>query len=274
MKKIIAQRLLIFLFSTLLAACQINAMGFNTPTPSPSLEPSATTIPTPVPTDILFPESSVPTDKMMAQLIGKLILVNGCPRMEATDGSSILLIWPYNYSIDRNTQPAQIRDDTGQIVAKIGDYVEMGGGETPIASNDSRLPKGCAGPVWIVGNGPKVLDAYFPSEAGVGGFSSMTDALEGKLVLDNGCLRLQTDANKRFLLIWPTGHYHRDANSLQVYDLWENVLARVGEKIRVIGGEAPSLQSPPGDIRKPMVVQPLPKECSAGPYWNVEYIDK
>jgi len=273
MSKIHAQRLLMMLLSVLLVSCSGNTPTSQA-TPSPSPQPSATTIPTPVPTDMFFPQANKPAqDKMLALLLGKLILVDGCPRMEGSGGSSVLLFWPYNYSINRNANPAEIRDDTGKVVAHIGDYVEMGGGELP-DSTEKKLPNGCSGPIAIVGEGPMVLDAYFPLEAGAGGFSSMTDWLEGTLVVDNGCLRVQTNENKRFLLIWPLDPYHWDKNTSQVKDIYDRVLAQVGEKIRVQGGEAPYLQSPPGDITKPMVAKPLPKECADGPYWNVVTVGK
>ncbi len=91
----------------------------------------------------------------MAELLGKLILVDGCPRAEVSDGSTILLFWPYNYSINRNATPAQIRDDTGQVVAHIGDYVEMAGGNemerdnTPSATDKAQPSNGCAGPACV-----------------------------------------------------------------------------------------------------------------------------
>jgi len=274
MLKIYTQLLLTLLFLVLLVSC-----NGNTPTPQATPtrlpKPSATTIPTPVPTDAFFPEANQPVqDYMMAGLWGKLILVDGCPRAEGSGGSSALLFWPYNYTIDRNAHPEQIRDSTGRVVAHIGDYVAMPGGEPPSPMKEQDSLNGCAGPFWIVGEPISVLDAYFPLEAGAGGFSSMTDWLEGMLVVDNGCLRVQTKENKRFLLIWPLGPYHWDKNTSQVNDVYDRVQARVGKKIRVQGGEAPYLQSPPGDITKPMVVQPLPKECADGPYWNVITIEK
>ena len=209
---------------------------------------------------------------MLAQLVGKLILVDGCPRVEVSDGSSVLLFWRYNYSIDRSVDPAQIRDDTGKVVARIGDYVEMGGGELP-DSTGKKLSNGCAGPIGIVGEGPRVLDPSFPEEIGAGGFS-MTDVLKGKLMLVNGCLRLQTSDNQSFLLLWFSGLYHREENPSDVYDSY-GIQAQVGDTVKVTGGEVTSaLKSAPGDITKPLLAQPLPKACATGPYWVVNYIER
>lgn len=211
-------------------------------------------------------------EMMAAQLVGKLILVDGCPRAEVSDGSSILLFWRYNYTIDRSVDPAQIRDDTGKVVAHIGDYVEMGGGNAP-DSTEKKLRNGCAGPIWVAGEGPRVLNPSFPEEIGVGGFS-MTDVLKGKLVLVNGCLRLQTSDNKSFLLLWLSGQYHREQNPSEVHDI-RGIRAQVGDKIKAKGGEVTSaLKSAPGDITKPLLAQPLPKACATGPYWVVNYIEK
>jgi hypothetical protein len=210
---------------------------------------------------------------MLALLLGKLIMVDGCPRVEGSTGESTLLFWPYNYSIDRKANPAQVRDDTGKTVAHIGDYIEMGGGGDP-GFTDQKFPNGCAGPLFIVGKGPRVLDPYFPQYAGGVGFSSTPDWLEGTLVVVNGCLRVQTDDNKSLLLIWQPGPYHWDKNASQIQDVYKNVQAQVGEKVRVKGGEAPFVESPPGDFTKPIVIPPLPKECAIGPYWLVDYIEQ
>lgn len=267
------QQLLIILFAVLLTSCNPSTPTPSA-TPSPSPQPSATIVPTPVPTDALFPQMSQPVEaQMQALFIGRLILVDGCPRGEGSGGGSSLLVWPYNYTINRNTTPEEIRDSTGQVVAHIGDYITMGGGELP-GYTEEMLPKGCAGPIWIVGEGPKVLDAYFPIQAGAGGFSSMTDVLEGTLVVVNGCLRVQTDDSKRFLLTWPGMQYQWDKDESYIFSPYQKTRIQVGGKIRVKGGEAPFLQSPPGDITKPMVAHPLPKECAEGPYWNVVHVEK
>lgn len=269
------QRLfIIILFSSLLISCQGN-IPINTPIPSPTLRPTSTTIPTPVPTDFFFPQSSEPvTDQMTAGLVGKLILEDGCPRVQGITGDSVLLYWPYNYSIDRNIDPAQIYDDTGQVVAHIGDYVEMGGGLPPTSTEEDKLPNGCVGPVWIVGQGPRVLDAFFPQLASVGPISTTT-FLEGKLLLINGCLRLQVDENTSFLLIWPFGFsFNKEENPMQVYDGAGRVEAHVSEKIKVKGGELSYLKPPPGELTETVLVQALPKACSSGPYWIVDHIEK
>ncbi len=267
--KLWTQLFLILLFAVLLAACgnvQNTPVGQVTPRP----QPSATTIPTPVPTDIFFPQAQEPAaDHMLALLVGKLILVDGCPHAQVIDGSSILLFWPYNYSIDRSANPAQIRDDRGRVVARIGDYVTMGGGEIPGSDSPSG---GCSGPYHVVGEGPTVLDAFFP-QLGSGGAVSTTDFLEGKLLLVSGCLRLQVSENVSSLLIWPVGFsLNREEDPMQVYDGAGRVEAHVGEKIRVRGGEPSYLKPPPGELTELVLVQPLPNACSSGPYWVVDYI--
>ena len=109
---------------------------------------------------------------MEAELIGELVLVNGCLRVKSIyDGRSLLPVWPPEFTLKaekRATVAAQdeiqVLDGTGQVVARVGgsgtvapQEVYMGGGEGSATSLADcvrqQLPGDCTGPYWIVGEG-------------------------------------------------------------------------------------------------------------------------
>ncbi|MDD3819542.1 MAG: hypothetical protein PHG41_06910, partial [Actinomycetota bacterium] len=82
---------------------------------------------------------------------------NGCLRAEG-----YLLIWPYGYSLHTDGEEIQIINDKGQVVACVGGYIDIGGGEVALPEEEAKkhiekniirqeLPDGCNGPYWIVG---------------------------------------------------------------------------------------------------------------------------
>lgn len=104
-----------------------------------------------------FPQQrNAPNVYMDALLVGELTLVDGCLRLNDSDGNSFLLIWPQGFSLRNENDIIQIVDDTGQFVAQVGDNLKVSGGEMPgeyITEYLSQpLPNGCSGPYWIVGN--------------------------------------------------------------------------------------------------------------------------
>ncbi len=105
----------------------------------------------------------------------------------------------------------------------------------------------------------------FPvQKAGLGGMDAL---LEGRLELDNGYLRVKYVDNN-YLLIWPHGFSLRiEGEEIQVIDSNGQVFARVGDIIKVGGGEAPSGKEKEY-LEKYFVEQPLPDDCQ-GPYWII-----
>lgn len=90
------------------------------------------------------------TVQMDALLKGELVLVNGCLRVD-----NYLLVWPYVFSISSTDgEVIQIIDNTGKPFARVGDKVNLGGGEMSsefIAQYSAELPNArCSGPYWIV----------------------------------------------------------------------------------------------------------------------------
>jgi hypothetical protein len=99
-----------------------------------------------------------PRAVMQAELIGRLVLVDGCLRIDSIHGAeSLLPIWPPEFGLAAQGDEVQVLDGDGQVVARVGEEVYMGGGEssTPGLAECVReqLPATCTGPYWIVGEG-------------------------------------------------------------------------------------------------------------------------
>ena len=104
-----------------------------------------------------FPQQKqVPNAYMDALLVGKLVLMNGCLRVNTNEGTSPLIIWPYGFSLRENANTIEILDGSGQLVVQVGDDVRVGGGEIQgehLKEYDGQLfPKECSGPYWLASN--------------------------------------------------------------------------------------------------------------------------
>jgi len=115
-----------------------------------------------------FPVQKAGMDIMTGEFEGKLVLDNGCLRVKHFDYSySYLLIWPHGFSLRTEGEEIQVIDSNGQIVARVGDEIYVGGGETPgekarehIEESivEQPLPDDCLGPYWIVGGTVEIVD--------------------------------------------------------------------------------------------------------------------
>jgi hypothetical protein len=107
---------------------------------------------------IHFPQLMVrsPTN-MLALLVGDLILDRGCLRVDGGGGSpSLLVIWQPDYFLNNNEGGIEILNRTGEVVARVGEEVRMGGGQIELSEQGIRqlrepLPIGCTGPYWLLG---------------------------------------------------------------------------------------------------------------------------
>lgn len=224
-----------------------------------------------------FPQRiNTPSLYMDALLTGELVVINGCLRVKDNYGNSILLIWRPGFSTRTEQGIIQVLDGTGQAVASVGDYVEVGGGfddDPTWMGLREPLPKDCPGPYWVVGESIKKIErppshgSSFPQLINTPG--GYLDALiTGELVITNGCLRVNDTYGESVLLIWPPGFStHPEQESIQVLDSTGKRVASVGDWVEVGGGEVPT----PTYLG---LIDPLPKNCP-GPYWLVgEYIKK
>jgi hypothetical protein len=106
-----------------------------------------------------FPRQDPPEGvfaEMMALMMGELVEENGCLRVRGGEDPALLVIWPYDHTLTVDAGGiAEVRDGTGAVVARVGDTVEMGGGQAPSLTGAfaAGLPKACTGPYWIAARG-------------------------------------------------------------------------------------------------------------------------
>ena len=90
----------------------------------------------------------------------------------------------------------------------------------------------------------------------------MDAQIEGELVIEHGCIRVEKIDGVDLLLIWPPGfELSVDGGDVRISDDTGTSLS-VGEEVRIGGGGAPLA------LVQVLVEQPLPNDCP-GPYWVV-----
>ena len=103
-----------------------------------------------------FPVQKPGIDGMTALMEGRLELENGYLRVD-----KYLLIWPHGFSLRTEGEEILIIDGNGQVVARVGDKITLGGGEVSIPEEEAKefieksitgkpLPDNCTGPYCIV----------------------------------------------------------------------------------------------------------------------------
>jgi len=112
---------------------------------------------TPVP-DLAFPQLRAQSATfMLALLQGKLVIREGCLRVTGGDeDAGGLVIWQPDYFLNDNDGIVEVLDREGEVVARVGEKVRMGGGEVPLTAELQRqlrepLPSQCEGPYWLMG---------------------------------------------------------------------------------------------------------------------------
>jgi hypothetical protein len=125
----------------------------------PVYEPLGGDIPfsiTPVP-EVYMPQLKTRSASFMqALLVGELVVKDGCLRIQAENSSeSHLVFWQTDYFLNNNNGTIEILDREGQVVAQVGEPIQMGGGEITEAVSDDQLqeplPTACSGPYWLMG---------------------------------------------------------------------------------------------------------------------------
>lgn len=129
-----------------------------------SLQPSANLVPSATinhSKTIFFPHQEKTDGErivMDGEVEGSLILVGDCIRLSSDEAdTSYLLIWPPDFNMIDESGSLKILNGDGEIVAQIGDRVQIGGGEIYLASMldesiQRQVPPQCTGPYWIIGN--------------------------------------------------------------------------------------------------------------------------
>lgn len=105
---------------------------------------------------------------MQARGTGELIVTNDrCLRLSFPGKQrGELLIWPPNYSLDARGNRIRVLNANGRVVAEVGDYIEVGGGEISTLELEGiperlrqELPERCSPPYWLVGEEVNVLQS-------------------------------------------------------------------------------------------------------------------
>lgn len=106
--------------------------------------------------------------RMLAEIEGELVRTGDCLRLIASpSNTSYLIVWPPGYELDEEGSDILIRDNSGQVVVRVGEEVYMGGGEVYAREDEiatlEGVPgvskeliteienSGCPGPYWISG---------------------------------------------------------------------------------------------------------------------------
>ncbi len=93
--------------------------------------------------------------------------------------------------------------------------------------------------------------------------SYMAALLIGTLIVKDGCLRIASPGDEAgSLIIWQTDYFvNNNQGLIEILDREGRVVARVGEELRMGGGEIMLTDSLAGQLR-----EPFPAQCE-GPYW-------
>lgn len=90
---------------------------------------------------------------MEADLSGKLILNEGCLRLEASNVvADYFLIWPPDFKPRRQNGLIEILDGSDQVVGRVGDEIRTGGSEVPVSHVSQEIRNTCPGPYFEVGD--------------------------------------------------------------------------------------------------------------------------
>ncbi len=250
----------------------------------------------PVP-GIAFPRQK-PTEgfreAMTAQLIGTLRLEGECLYIQSLDGGVLLPIWPPELSLRAEGGQLWVVDGEGQVAAREGEEVYMGGGYTGISDKWvlQQIPAACQGETFVVGNEVRpnlrydsdlffldVISATQPTPL----FLRYKPALDeqvtdggpmaGKLVVYDyhRCLHLQTEWGPGAVtLLWPSDWSVRVSDGeLTVADGAGQAVARVGDDVSLRGRAIPHDMDFPAYAQ---LVDELPGDC-VGASWLVDEVE-
>lgn len=218
--------------------------------------------------------------RMLSDKTGILVLDNGCLRVKDLDSDrSSLIIWEHEYSLNIENDEIQILDGDGEVAARVGEEVYMGGGPRGSDADlgdyiQGQIPHDCPGPYWMAGS---IRTNIFPdSELAYVDLINTADSefffLRKKDVLDDWaateddyllygeliqygsrCLAVSKaydpmnpkpatyiPSGISFIPLWPPDYQARSQNGkIEILDGAGQIAARVGEKVRLSGGRIP-----------------------------------
>lgn len=103
---------------------------------------------------------------MEALTRGEIVTEKRCVILRHPDGSKDLLVWPSGFELSANRDELNILDEEDEFVARIGDEVEMSGGQvTALEAGEAyeelrrelRIPETCPESLWMVGAEVRII---------------------------------------------------------------------------------------------------------------------
>ena len=104
-------------------------------------------------TSIFLPTLPEPQDEWDgALMVGELVLEEHCLR-----AGGHLIIWPYGFTVEEKAGVVQVKNQSGNVVAQVGEELHVGGGGSEKLPPDLQwiAEHGCGGPYWFAGPFPK-----------------------------------------------------------------------------------------------------------------------
>ena len=226
--------------------------------------------------------------------LGELVVKDGCLRLIGDRLASLgdvyqkypiggfLLVWPPGYSLNAAADPAQIVDNMGLIVARVGDTIRVtANGWSPTRSGPADppatpipLPLGCDGPRLLVGDQVHAVTPDEPAEINLPGSplffprqKTPVTLVElqlvhypGELILDGDCLLWRPDWIRppppRRLLVWPPGFTpHIDDGEFVVRNGGGRTVARVGDTVSMIVSSGPDYPGKCGGVETYLILR-------------------
>jgi hypothetical protein len=231
---------------------------------------------------------------MLAELVGTLRLEEGCLRVSSLpDGEVVLPIWPPEFTLRVEGDQVLVIDGQGQVAARAGEEVYMGGGHVPVTDEWvlQQIPPACRGSYFVVGNtvrpnlrqDAELLSTEVISMAGRTILfpryepaldEQVTDrtSIGGKLVAYDyrRCLHLQTEWGPGVAtLLWPPDWSVRvDGDAAVVVDGTGQDVARLGDEVLLRARAVPQTMDSP--VYRQLIDE-LPGDC-VGATWLVDGI--
>jgi hypothetical protein len=191
---------------------------------------------------------------------GTLVVEQGCLAMAGSVGPPSFVLWPPSFALRRGERGIEVVDGDGNLVAGVGEPVQLGGGWMDLSPAQDITGDGIPARCRVNGD-----ERYFIAGPGIaweldgivllrhrGAFRSAgLDRIEGKLGDRNGCVALFDDEGIGRYLLWPRLYTLTGGPSgFQIYDAGSSVVTQRGAHL-TIGGSPVDIQDPrsfPGGI--------------------------